>query len=186
LQYDPVVTTYAGVPQQRNYVRFYHRQLKSDALSAEEKRPVFESVEYIKINVPGDKTMEVDCRVTDNHRQEYEPEYKAFLAQKDQNAARGTPLDMLGLIPERVAEYQYHKVFTIEQLANVSDGNVQSLGMGVVAERQKARDYLAVMKGDASIQKMRSEVEELKAQLAAVLAAKEAPKPEHAEKHTKK
>lgn len=181
MSYDPIVTD--GKPPQRNWVHFYHRTLKNEALSAEAGRPIFEQVEYIRICIPGDKTLEVDKRATDDHRVEYEPEHKRFLANESQEAARGTPLELLGLRPERVAEYAYHKVATVEQLASVTDGNVQGLGMGVTAERQKARDYLEVMKGDASLTKMRSELASrdaemasMRADLAALKAERNAPK----------
>lgn len=168
MDFDPVVT--GGDRPKRNFVEFHHRSIQSQEKTEKEQRPIFESVEFVRICPPGDKTLEVVKRVTDTMRREYALEYAAFQQGKSQAEASGTPLSALGFAPERVEEYAYHKVKTVEQLAAVSDGNIQGLGHGVVGERRKALDYLEVMKGNASITAMKVELAKRDEELAAIRA----------------
>ena len=68
--------------------------------------------------------------------------------------AKGTPLpDIKGLGKRRAATLEKQDVKTVEQLAELSDASINSLGAGMVDLRKKARDHIA---GAAGIEPVRT------------------------------
>ena len=68
--------------------------------------------------------------------------------------AKGTPLtDIKGLGKRRAAPLEKQDVKTVEQLAELSDASINSLGAGMVDLRKKARDHMA---GAAGIEPVRT------------------------------
>jgi len=58
--------------------------------------------------------------------------------------AKGTPLtDIKGLGKRRASTLEKQDVKTVEQLAELSDASINSLGAGMVDLRKKARDHIA-------------------------------------------
>lgn len=158
-------------PADQKYVRFYSRPKKNDEKSREEGRPVFEPVEYVEIFTPGDKDTIVDRPVRNIDRYAWADKYRAFRMGKSQESA-GTPLsEWGGVTPERAIEYAHFKIKTVEQLAEVPDGNLPNLGMHARAEREKARGYIAVMKGNSPLAEMQAKNEALLKRLEALEAA---------------
>lgn len=145
----------------RNSVRFYKRPVVNEARSLEEGRPIFEPVDFVEISAPGDPKNITDKPVNDKIRAMYAAQYQAFLSNSDQDAAAGTLLSAWGVIsPERAEELKHFKIRTVEQLSEVSDGNLQSLGSGSRKERDAAKDYIQTMKGAAPVAQLRAQLEE--------------------------
>ena len=68
--------------------------------------------------------------------------------------AKGTPLtDIKGLGKRRASTLEKQDVKTVEQLAELSDASINSLGAGMVDLRKKARDHIA---GAAGIEPIRT------------------------------
>jgi predicted flap endonuclease-1-like 5' DNA nuclease len=62
--------------------------------------------------------------------------------------AKGTPLtDIKGLGKRRASTLEKQDVKTVEQLAELSDASINSLGAGMVDLRKKARDHMAGIAG---------------------------------------
>ena len=62
--------------------------------------------------------------------------------------AKGTPLtDIKGLGKRRASTLEKQDVKTVEQLAELSDASINSLGAGMVDLRKKARDHIAEAAG---------------------------------------
>jgi hypothetical protein len=155
-------------PADAKYVRFYRRTKENRAKSMEAGRPIYEPVEYVEILTPGDKDVVVDRPVRKIDRYQWSDKYRAFAAGKSQDTV-GTPLTaLMGMSPERAEELAYFKIRTVETLADVSDNNLQNLGHGALTERQRARDYVQVMKGNAPVAQLRSENEQLRQRLEAL------------------
>lgn len=147
-------------PTGQDHAEFYKRPKQNEEKTKLEGRPIFDLVEYVRIMVPGDKWNIVDRPARDEDRRRYAHLYRAFKADEAQQPS-GTPLSAWGgLRPERVEEYTFRKARTVEQLADMTDSNLQDMGAGATAERQRARDYVEQAKGNAPIVKMRSELEE--------------------------
>jgi hypothetical protein len=155
-------------PAAPQYVRFYSRSKRDKEASAREKRPIFMPVEYVEILVPGDKDSVADRPVREIDRYCWPDLYTRFRRNQSQETP-GMPLtEWGGVTPERAHELAFFRVKTVEQLADVSDGVLQGLGLGARAEREKAKAYLLVMKGDALGVEMRAENDLLKTRIAAL------------------
>jgi hypothetical protein len=78
----------------------------------------------------------------------------------------------------QMAELQILKFQTVEQVATASDAQLQRVGMGATGLRDKARAYLLnknQSESSSELAKTRTELEELKEQMAELLAEKRKP-----------
>ena len=153
-------------PSAADRPEFYLKAIQDEDKTKAEGRPIHKMVEYVKIEVGGDRFNVVDRPARDEHRQKYALAYKAFKEDKDQDSAAGTLLSATGLIdPSRIEDLKYFKVRTVEQYASVPDGNLGALGMGALNERKKCRDYIELSKGNAPMLKLNAEIEKREAQI---------------------
>ena len=152
----------------REVVTFYMRPVQDKEATKEAGRPIHVDAEYVRISIPGDRTLEVDRPVREPDRQMYRRKYEAFSANKSQDEVSGTLLSAWGAISQSTVEdYRYAKVRTVEQLANLSDSTVAKLGRGVLNHRQMARDFIEAAKSNAPMLKLQSELASRDEQLAA-------------------
>lgn len=130
-----------------------HNQGKSDA----EGRPVYDDTEYVRIIVPGDKQNEIHRPATELDRRRYPRQYAAF-REGAREAQSGTPLkEWTAISTSQAKELAHFHVYTVEQLANLSDSNIQNIGP-VRGLQAKAKDYLEKAAGNAPMEKMRAEM----------------------------
>lgn len=149
-------------------VRFYMDALKNKTKSKEAGRPIFDDVEFVEKFVVGDKTSIVQRPATDLDRRQHAQEYALF-KQGDAEQVSGTPLKELpGVTKSQLEELVYVKVRTVEQLASISDGNLQQMGMGYRSLRDRAKDWLAAAQGHAPTAALRAELEQRDKQIAAM------------------
>ena len=164
-------------------VRFYMDELKDEAASAKERRPIYKSEEFCEIRT-GDKNSVVVERVRFMHpdpRERFPVQYARFKAGEAQQVV-GTPLREWGRIDRSTARaYADLGVITVEQLAAVSDQNAKQV-RGMLADRKTAQDYLEEMKGQAPLaearaenEKLRDEMRALRDQVEALMASSPAP-----------
>ena len=156
------------------YVEFYYFE--------EKNKP---DVPYVKIQNPGDKLNIVERPVEEEDKRRFPRQWLYFQMQNTECQVIGTPLiDWHKDAPNdlgrgQLEELQVLKFQTVEQLATASDAQLQRVGMGSTGLREKARLYLTNKnKSEATkeLEKTRSELEELKAQMAELLAAKKSGK----------
>lgn len=146
-----------GEPE-RLFIRFERLPKQNAEKTLAEGRPVFDDVEYIEIAVPGDKSNIVHKPVTDEHRRKYRAQYADWKSGLE-GVTSGTPLaEWPAVGRSQVEELLYFKIKTVEQLASVSDGNLQHLGHGYLELRRKAADYLAHAKENQPLLAMRAEL----------------------------
>lgn len=164
----------------RLFVNFYRKAVLNKFKSSQEGRPIFDEVDYVRIIIPGDKYNVVDTPATEEHtRVRFAEQYERFLKGQEQ-ATSGTPLEMWPqLTISQVAELKAINVYTVEQLAEMSDQLAQKF-MGNHQLRQKAKLYLEAAAGEAVTTKMQAELEKrdneietLKAQMAQLMATKQ-------------
>lgn len=153
------------------YVQFNFEPHLNQAKTALEGRPIYEEREYIMIMVPGDKDSIVHRPLDDMTRNRFSERYLKWKNKVGSETSEGTPLKMVAwLNSAQVRELEYFNCYTLEQLASMSDTNAQKF-MGMLALRQRARDFVAAAKEAAPLAAMRAEVEAKDAQLAAALQA---------------
>lgn len=140
-------------------VKFYLHPKQNKTKSVEAGRPIYEDVEYVHIMVPGDKDNIVERPARDSDRQRFPRQYEAF-KRGEGDALVGTPLAMWPAIARsQVEELAFFNVKTVEQLAALSDTQIQKF-MGMRELRTKAKLWLDAAAGNAPIEKLQAEIEE--------------------------
>jgi hypothetical protein len=155
-------------------LRFFIEARENRFKSMEAGRPIYDNVEMISIINPGSKD-EFIKEVDDSARQRFGRQYEHWKRTQEQ-PAEGTPLEMVPFLnPGQVKELRAINIPTLEHLAHLTDTAVQKIGMGGVELVRKAQAYLKAA-GDNSVvtklvaenQRLKSEVDALKAQIAQV------------------
>lgn len=123
-------------------VKFDIRPVMDHEASEAEQRPVFRDTEYISIRAPGSPD-EVVRPATPADKERFPRHYAAFKQRTtDEEYIEGTLLAEWPLVNRsQCEELQFFGIRTVEQLASVSDANIQAL-RGVNSLKQKARDWL--------------------------------------------
>ena len=135
--------------------------------SLEAGHPVYDDKEYITIIVPGDKTSVVHRPVWAQDHERFPRQYAQFKNGLEQTVS-GMPLKMWGgMTLGQAKEFEYFNVRTVEQLAEMSDGNGINI-QGFNGLKQRARDYVAMTKEQAPMMQMRAEMEKKDAEIAAL------------------
>lgn len=173
-------------PQHENnvFVEFFMEAVEYTVESEKEGRPVFREIPHIRIIIPGDRNVEYIDRASEYFQQLYPQAWARFQASQKEGIV-GTPLEQWPMMNRAlVKEAHYYNIHTVEQLAEISDANVQRLGMGWTEWRRKAQAYIAAARGDADRsaqdsenQRLKDEIEALKAQFEAMAEAKKPGRP---------
>jgi hypothetical protein len=130
-------------------------------------------VEFINLKVPGDKTLEIDVEATDDYRRRFGRKYAAY---KQMQGMNGTPIEDWTDVPEGFKrELAYLGFRFVEQVAGAPDSAFARV-MGGLQWRVKAQAFLNRGKvgSDDLIEQQQRQIDELKAQMAALLG--DAPK----------
>lgn len=149
-------------------------------------REPYKGQPFVRIMVPGDKLNIVEQPLNDAHKRRFPRQFLAFqMDQQGEDPGQiGTPLKQWHIDrPEefndvQLAEMQILKFQTVEQIALASDIALQRVGMGASGMRTRAQAYLKGLRAedlDAEKVAMRAELDELRAMMAEVIAARSAP-----------
>lgn len=124
---------------------------------------VYEDVVFIRINIRGNDKLEVHRPAREEDKRRFPFAWQEF--QKGSAAAeRGTALTKLpGMEPNMTRRYHSFNVFTIEDLALITDTHGPNLGTGWREMRQRAIEYVNSRK--TSVQH-NAEMDELRATMA--------------------
>lgn len=152
-------------------VKFYARAVHQPFRSQQEGRPIYADVDYIQIFTPGNQLNIIDTPVRDEHKARFPQQFAQYTAGKGNGMEAGTPVNQWPFLSAAQAEeFRALKFFTVEQLANASDGQLQGLGMvggmnphGI---RERAKAFLSAAAGNAPAEAQAQENAELKQRLA--------------------
>ena len=134
-------------------VKFYMRVDQDNFKSKQEGRPIHFSIPYVRIQIPGNQLSIIDTPALAEHKQRFPRQWAAFENSQQVVMVEGTPLDQWPAISrERAEDLRAVKFFSVEQIANCSDLQLQSLGMDANALRMKARAFLVAAKDTALAQ----------------------------------
>lgn len=169
--FDPETGQTLNTQHRRNLVEFFSEPVISENRSEAAGRPIFVDVEMVRIIVPGDARSIVTRRVTAQDKIEYEREYKAF-KKGETIASEGTPLEHWGIITRGMArQLKTVNVFTVEQLANLSDEQLSYTGvLGARVLRKQAAAFLEHAKTGQVSSQLVAENERLTNQIASMQA----------------
>lgn len=143
-------------------VEFYRDAVQNNFKSAQAGRPIYEEKDFVRITTPGDtKTVVVEL-VNDRHKNQYPRAWEAYEKGMEE-VTEGTPISQWNQASiSQARELAHFNVRTVEQLAMVSDGNVQTMGPGYRQLRERAKQYLAATQDDASNTEAAREAEQLR------------------------
>jgi hypothetical protein len=159
-------------------VEFFVEDEYQPFLSEKEGRAIYKPVNKVRIGPLGGKSNIIkhvqmeDEPNSPSHPHRFPAHWAAFLAQQEQ-IPDGTPLEMCKFIPShRVKELKAKSIHTAEQLANMPDSIIQTLGMGAHRERELTKAYLSedvkVAELSAALAReaaMKADIDAMKAQL---------------------
>ena len=195
---DPMIHTQA-------IASFYNGMVKNDAKSAKAGRPIYDDVEKIKIVWAGNTKSEFHAPATDRcDRPMVNPEDKSryYVAWKDHPdfkkaydafkagqafAMSGTPITELSFLTEaNRAELKAINIHTAEQLVGMDASKVNKFGLGMWRDQAKAflaRAAGAAVDAEHAAEKaaLQAQLDEMKAQIAALSAGASVPKAKPAE-----
>lgn len=157
------------------WVEFSTRPVQQDFKSREAGRPIFEDVNFITIDFPGDKTKRVDRPVRMEEEGGAPPDpirfprqWQAFLNQQEQTSA-GMPItEWPPLTKSQALELKAIKIHTVEALAELPDSACSWLGSRDL--RAKARTWLETANGHADESRLQAIVDQQNAQIEALKA----------------
>lgn len=169
-----------------NVVRFYEKPKLNKQKTAEAGRPIYDSVEMVEVIVAGDKhfrphfpahepTVTYDNATQQEDRrtwaERYPAEYKAYKTQGMMSVS-GTPVEAWPLLTRaQVAELKALDIFTVEQIADMTDRNRHVLGPSARQLIAQAKAYIEQASNAATPQKLAAENEALRAELERLRAA---------------
>jgi hypothetical protein len=164
-------------------VTFFTDAVHNVRKSAEEDRPVYDDVDFVRITIAGDPKNIIVARADDpsgvvderNRRLPYKEVHKAaydaFKAGQSYKG-EGTPLAQLPtLSPARREELLRSEIYTIEQLASLEGDRLARLGMGARTLKDLAVDWVSRRAKSADVTRLSAENEELRERLARLEAA---------------
>ncbi|WP_343712845.1 hypothetical protein [Inquilinus sp.] len=142
----------------------------NDAASEAEGRPIHDRVLVGYIIVPGSRD-EVS-RVVERHlpdgkivpdgdwSKRFADHVDVFKREGASGALTGTPLKAWPVIDARqAADLAALQIHTVEDIADLSDGNLAKIGIGARELQAKAKAFLAAAKGSAEVQRLAAENE---------------------------
>jgi len=163
----------------RLFVQFRTDAVLNPAKSTKEGRPIYDDVDMIIIRTPGSQLTSVVAPVK-HYMDRFGDKYRKWKTTREQ-AVSGTPLEAFPLLlnkPSLIAELKAINVYTVEQLATLSDGSKHHI-MGAHELSRRAADWIVLSKNQADVAEkaeLQSQVAAMQAQIAELLAAQNKPK----------
>lgn len=169
-------------PDNTLWVKFYKQAVQNNFRSEKEGRPYFDEIDFVSIITPADPTNKVDRKASPDDKERF-PKQWANYQNGQSEKIDGTLIEEWPQITRsRAEELRHIGVRTLEQLASLSDGQTQKI-MGGVSLRERAKAFLVLAKDTAAAQRiaaqnaeLRSEIDALKAQIAALGKTADTPK----------
>ena len=145
--------------------RFFEETKKTNEID-ENGLPVFRTIEFVELLIAGDKGNSPVKRVTQGVKDQFPNEYAMWKSKRinPDMIGDGIPLSLWPLIPTEMAKaLEYMNVFTVQQLAALSDSSISKPGaIGLRDMREKAKAFIDSAKSAAPIAKLEVENKGLK------------------------
>ena len=134
------------------YVRFYKRNEKGVAK------------DFVEIMFPGDNKTVVNRQVKDDDKMRWPGQWQAYEAG-EAFKIDGFPLEQwpeLSSDEGMIRDLNTKRIYTVEQLASVSDQNLANIGLGARALVAKAKAFVDVRKDSAAVTRYAEQYEQIK------------------------
>ena len=153
---------------QNLFVEFVMVAVRDNYKSEKEGREIFSDVPHVRIITPGDNKSEFFQPVRDIDKKRFARQWEEF-ERTGQTAQTGTPLEMWPILsPAQVATFKALSIYTVEQLAGLTDVGLQKCGMGARDLQKKAKAFIDAAENTALIQMLDADNKRKDEQLAAM------------------
>ena len=162
-------------------LRFYYDSAPNNVASVKHGRPIFDTVLYVDVITPGQSSSTPSFElerlwseqsketldITDDYKRgpkyaEFKEQIEKFKAGSNANVLSGTPLKQWPRADRGlVATLAALNIHSVEQLAEISDGNLQNIGIGARELREQAKAFLALAKDSAPVSDMVDQIQHL-------------------------
>lgn len=157
----------------RLWVRFEMVTVKNEEKSAEEGRTICDEVPHIEIRTPGDRDNILYRPMTDLDKERFRERYQKWLKTQSDEPMEGTPLSEVPIFRRReVEECRYMNIYTLEQLAGLSDSHVKK-DRSLFQYREKAKNYLDVALRGREASRLQAEKDAVEAKFQSAKAAQD-------------
>jgi len=155
------------------FIKFHTQAVLHPANSTKAGRPIYDDVDMITIRTPGSQLTSIVSPVK-YYMDRFGDKYRLWKSSQLE-AASGTPLENFPFLftkPSMIAELKYRNIFTVEQLADLSDTGKQSI-MGGHELCKRAADWLEhslFAAEDAEKAELKQQLVTMQAQLALLMS----------------
>lgn len=151
------------------HATFFKRAVKDQTASTEQGRPVYVEKDYVRKVSLANPNDAPEREVREQDKRDFPQEWANYTAGAGDKII-GTPLSEWSQISRTEAATLIEcNVRSVEQLAKAPDAFLDRLGDNFRNLRQKANDFLAQSASAGHMEKVRAELETLKAQHAALV-----------------
>lgn len=163
-------------------MEFYKDSVPSMIQSEQAGHPVFVEKDFVRIVIPGSQNTIIEVPADDTHRKRFPLQWAKYQAGDRNSEMTGWKLEEWPAInTAQVKTLKYMNIFTVEQLAGISDGGAQAVGHGGMELRTRARAAVGAAKDGAAVEKqalenkrLSDELDTLKALVLTMTAPKDA------------
>lgn len=148
------------------FPRFYMDSVQDEVATAAEGRAIFRDVERVEIFMPGNALSRPVKNVADEHRMRWPQEYQAFKENRELTT-EGTPLEQWAMLTKsQVMELKALHFRSVEDIARMTDTQIQQFRIGGMRLRECARAFLDDAAANALTTKMTHDNEQLLSEIA--------------------
>lgn len=138
---------------------FFSKEIEDSAATQEAGRPIFKSVDWIEIIVPGSRDR-VSCPVRIEHRNRFPEQWDSYKRNEDRVVADGTPItEWQGIARTRAMELRAQGFYTVEQFASAPENQIAKTGQDGRRLQEQAKAFLDGQQELASERRIRAELE---------------------------
>lgn len=154
-----------GVPTQDiGVIPQFYMDTEVDGMETRKQgKPVYKNVEMVHVIFAGSNGQTIRRKVLAEDMQRWPQHYKAFKeGNADDEFIQGTPVTQAPFLSRAQAQtLRARNISSVEQLANLNDGQIMDLGMGGRQLVNDARRFLKAQSGTADTVSMMRKLEEL-------------------------
>lgn len=162
------------MPRQRQdqnlHVQFYMGAVQDGPRSEAAGHPVFTDTPFIKIHVPGDPNTVIETKVNKYYEGRFKDEFASFMTGMTSGVSGWLLKEWPIVTAATVKNLEFLNIHTVEQLAGLTDSQVQKVGMGGQELRAKAKAALDAARDGALPAAQAAKNQQLEDELAALKA----------------
>lgn len=144
---------------------FHHETRRDEEASEAAGKAVYKAVPYVEIIAPGNDKEKINRRVKEEDKRRWPEQWKNFVEGREAPEFDGMPISQWPMADVHLERtLRESNIFTVEQLANVADVDLQMLGPGMTQLKNKAIKWVKNKEGqNEELQAAKEKIKELEA-----------------------